>query len=251
VNLERLGRIDYLDALAWQHEAAEALRAQRGPERLALLEHPPVYTVGARGGREHVLVEADVLASRGARVLDVDRGGDVTFHGPGQLVVYPILDLRARRMHAGDYVRALEECAITSLARFSVEAGRETGRPGVWVPTAEGMAKIAAVGVRIDRGITRHGLALNVNVDLEWFEAIVPCGLEGARVTSMAELLEVAPSVEAVASRSRPGSRRSSHPGSASARSRRCCASPSCTRSARRHAVRTSASASTRAPRRS
>ncbi len=192
--LERLGRIDYLDALAWQHASSEALRTHRGPERLAILEHPPVYTVGARGGREHVLVDAGVLASRGARVLDVDRGGDVTFHGPGQLVVYPVLDLRVRGLHAGDYVRALEACAIATLVRFGIEGVRVPGRPGVWVEDA----KIAAVGVRIDRGISRHGLALNVDVDLEWFDAIVPCGLKGARVTSMAELRQASQGVEAV-----------------------------------------------------
>ncbi len=190
VLLERFGTIAYADALAWMREAHAALASGRGPERLALLEHAPVYTVGARGGGglEHLLVSAGELASRGADLEHVDRGGDITFHGPGQLVAYPILDLRRRGLRAGDYVRALEATVIDALGRWGVAARRLRGRPGVW--TAPGRPdgtpeKIAAVGVRIRRGVSTHGLALNVSVDLGWFDAIVPCGIRDAGVTSL------------------------------------------------------------------
>ena len=181
VAIERLGRIAYLEADAWQRAAAEAVR-RGGLERLALVEHPPVITLGARADRAHVLVSDSVLAQRGASIAEADRGGDVTFHGPGQLVAYPILDLRARGLRAADYVRTLERTASETLATFDIEATRRAGTPGAWV----GDRKIAAVGVRIDRGISRHGLALNIDVDLGWFDLIVPCGIEDAGVTSLA-----------------------------------------------------------------
>jgi lipoate-protein ligase B len=163
-------------------------------ERLALLEHPPVITLGVRGDRAHVLASAAELETRGISVVEADRGGDVTFHGPGQLVAYPILDLRVRGLRAADYVRALERVAVETLVTFGVEASRRPGTPGAWV----GERKIAAVGVRIDRGISRHGLALNVDVDLGCFDLIVPCGLEGTGVTSIAAELGEAPSMGAV-----------------------------------------------------
>ncbi|MEZ4501269.1 MAG: lipoyl(octanoyl) transferase LipB [Dehalococcoidia bacterium] len=193
VIVERLGRVPYLEAEAWQHAAAEAVRAGEH-ERVALLEHPPVITLGARADRAHVLASSAELQARGVAVVDADRGGDVTFHGPGQLVAYPILDLRTRGLHAADYVRALERVAVETLAAFGIEAGHRPGTPGVWVRDW----KIAAVGVRIDRGISRHGLALNVDIDLEWFDLIVPCGLEGLFVTSMAAELDETPSMGAV-----------------------------------------------------
>ena len=193
VALERLGRLAYERAEAWQRAAAEDVRAG-GPERIALLEHPPVYTLGARASRAHLLALEDALAHRGAALVATDRGGDITFHGPGQLVAYPILDLRARGLRAADYVRALEAAAIDCAGAFGIEAARRPGTPGAWV----GTNKLAAVGVRIDRGVSRHGLALNVSVDLEWFEAIVACGIEDGGVTSMARELREAPSMEAV-----------------------------------------------------
>ena len=193
VLLDRLGTCTYADAAAWMREAHAALASGRGPERLALLEHAPVYTVGARGdGLEHLLVSVDELSARGAELERVDRGGDITFHGPGQLVAYPVLDLRRRGLRAGDYVRALEATVIGALARWGVAADRLPGRPGVW--TAHGQRdgaaeKIAAVGVRIRRGVSTHGLALNVSTDLGWFDAIVPCGLGDAGVTSLERAL--------------------------------------------------------------
>lgn len=184
-------RVPYASSLAWMLSRTEVVR-RGGPEAVALLEHSPVYTLGARAARTSLRVAEVALP---APLVEADRGGDVTWHGPGQLVLYPILDLRARGLHAGDYVRALESVAIETLAVWGIVAGRVAGRPGVWVDGA----KVAAVGVRIDRGVTRHGLALNVSPDLAWFAPIVPCGLAGADVTSMARLLGEAPSLPEVA----------------------------------------------------
>jgi len=207
VQLWRAGRLRYGAGLAWQHATAEAVAAGRPPdgstasipeagpsEVIALLEHPPTYTFGIRGGREHLLATPAALAARGAEVVDSDRGGDVTFHGPGQLVAYPILDLRARELRAGVYVRRLEAAVIATLEAFDVRGERVPGRPGVWV---EG-AKIAALGVRISHGVSRHGLALNVTTDLAWFEQIVPCGIADAAVTSLERVLGAAPALRAV-----------------------------------------------------
>ena len=189
VQLHRPGRVEYGLALRWQQRCAAAVHARSGDEALALLEHPPVFTLGRRARREYLLVSAAELARRGATVVEVGRGGDVTFHGPGQLVAYPILDLRRRALGAADYVRALEATVIEALRPFGVHGQRVHGRPGVWVDDA----KLAAVGVRIRRGVTTHGLALNVGTDLSWFDAIVPCGLPDATVTSLERLLGVAP----------------------------------------------------------
>ena len=185
VRMWRVGRVEYDRALAWQHARSRALAAGDEGEALALLEHPPVYTLGARGNRTNLLATPDALVARGAAVVPTDRGGDITFHGPGQLVAYPILDVRGRGLGAATYVRRLETIIIDTLAAFGIDAFRVEGRPGVWV---EG-AKIAAIGVRISRGISRHGLALNVSTDLEWFGQIVPCGIPDAEVTSMSLLL--------------------------------------------------------------
>jgi lipoate-protein ligase B len=163
-------------------------------EAMALLEHWPVFTFGRRVRAEHLLVEPAKLCRRGATVFETDRGGDVTFHGPGQLVVYPILDLRRRRIGPCDYVQKLEATIIQTLRRFDVAADRWPGRPGVWF----GRTKIAAIGVRVHDGISTHGLALNVATDLSWFDAIIPCGLSDAGVTSMAKVLDYDPGVRAV-----------------------------------------------------
>lgn len=187
--LHRPGRVDYRIALDWQRAAVAELRGGEGAERLAILEHDPVYTLGRRARRKHFLVPPAELKARGASVVDVDRGGDVTFHGPGQLVAYPILDLRRRDLGAADYVRALERTVIETVARFGVRGERVAGRPGVWVAGA----KVAAVGVRVQGGVSSHGLALNVSTDLSWFDAIVPCGLADAGVTSLERLLCAAP----------------------------------------------------------
>ncbi len=178
--LIRPGILDYERALAMQRRLADDVRAA-GDEALVLLQHPPVYTLGVRGKDAHVLASETALRARGATVIRTDRGGDVTFHGPGQIVGYPILDLRRRSIGPATYVRMLEQVLIDALAVFQLDASRVAGRPGVW---ASG-AKIAAIGVRVSRGITTHGFALNVNTDLSYFDHIIPCGLTDATVTSM------------------------------------------------------------------
>lgn len=186
--LDPLGLVSYETGLAWQRSAAAALRAESGPpapEALAVLEHEPVYTLGMHADARHVLATPEALEAQGARVVVTDRGGDVTFHGPGQLVAYPVLDVRARGLGPGAYVRALEGAVIAALGRWGVAGERAPGRPGVWVAGA----KVAAVGVRIRDGVSTHGLALNVSTELRWFEAIVPCGIADAGVTSLATLL--------------------------------------------------------------
>ncbi|MBM3139223.1 MAG: lipoyl(octanoyl) transferase LipB [Chloroflexi bacterium] len=205
VELHRADGVAYDRALRWQRERHQSVR-EGGPEAVAFVQHLPVYTLGVRTRREHLLVDPQTLAARGAVVREVDRGGDVTFHGPGQLVAYPILNLRARGLHAADYVRRLEQCVIETLAAFGVHGERVARRPGVWVASAASteddrrpLAKVAAVGVRIERGASRHGLALNVRTDLSWFDAIVPCGIADASVTSITELLGRAPTIDAVA----------------------------------------------------
>ena len=159
-----------------------------------LLEHPPTYTLGVRGKPEHLLLDDAALARIGATVHRVDRGGDVTFHGPGQLVGYPVLDLRQWGEGPVWYVRSLEALLIETLSAFGVAARREPGKPGVFA----GDAKIAAIGVRVSRGITSHGFALNVDPDLDYFSHIVPCGLPDVPVTSMARELGRGPDMEPV-----------------------------------------------------
>ncbi len=192
--LHRFGLIEYEAAIDWQRRSAESVREGRSPERLALLEHPPIYTMGARGGRRNLLAPAELLEARGARVVDADRGGDITFHGPGQLVAYPILNLRARRIPPTNYVRSLESTLIMALDTIGIGGGRAAGKPGIWV----GGAKVAALGVRVQRGVTSHGVALNVTTDLSWFEAIVPCGVPDAPATSIAELVGNPPTMREV-----------------------------------------------------
>jgi lipoate-protein ligase B len=183
----------YEDAWRWQQATARSVR-HGGDEALALLQHPPVYTFGRRVNPEHLLASPEVLKARGAEVVESNRGGDVTFHGPGQLVGYPILDLLRRDLGPAEYVRLLEDTLIRACRDFGVEARRVAGRPGVWTP--EG--KIGAIGVRIEGGVSLHGFALNVDVDLSWFEAIVPCGLTDATVTSMTQCLGASPGIAAV-----------------------------------------------------
>src|SRR3990172_7987425 len=189
----RLGRTDYLEGWETQRRAAEAV-VTGGPHVLILLEHPPTYTLGVRGRAEHLLLSEAALERAGAAVYRVDRGGDVTFHGPGQLVGYPIFRLPDWGEGPLWYVRRLEAVLIDALSAFGVTAGRVERRPGVWV----GNEKLAAIGVRVSRGVTSHGFALNVDTDLSYFHHIVPCGLPDAGVTSMARLLGSAPPMSAV-----------------------------------------------------
>ena len=190
---QRAPSVEYDVAWQWQRETAEKLRVG-GPESLVLLQHPPVFTFGRRARYDHLLVEPEELRRRGATLIESDRGGDVTFHGPGQIVAYPILDLKRRGLAPGDYIRALEETMVRSLAGFGIEARRSSGRPGVWTQAG----KIGAVGVRVQGGVTTHGFALNVETDLSWFDAIVPCGIAGAGVASIETILGRSPGVAAV-----------------------------------------------------
>lgn len=188
IELHRPGLVPYAEAFAWQQARATAVRGGAASEVLALLQHPPVFTLGMRGRRDSVLEPEAAIEARGASIVQSDRGGDVTFHGPGQLVAYPILDLRARGLRPATYVRMLEQTIIDTLAAFEVRAERVPGRPGVWVTSAGRDAKIAAVGVRVREGVSTHGIAINVSTDLRWFDAIVPCGIADAGVTSIEAL---------------------------------------------------------------
>ena len=189
VDLFDLGHMAYRHALDWQQTKAAEVRAEISADALALLEHPPVYTMGARGGDDHMLLSGDALQARGADLIMTDRGGDITFHGPGQLVLYAVLNLRRRCLRPVDHVRCLERTVLDTLADFGLPGRTVKGRPGVWI----GPRKIAAIGVSIRGGTTMHGAALNVTNDLTWFNAIVPCGLHGLGVTSMARELGSAP----------------------------------------------------------
>ncbi len=185
--VRRLGRVPYAEALALQRQLVIERRDGRVGDLLLLVEHPHVLTLGVRGdgGRSHILAADELLASRGVEVHEAGRGGDVTYHGPGQLVGYPILDLNPDRRDVHRYVRDLEEVLIRLLDDYGVSAGRVAGLTGVWV----GDDKVAAIGVRIARWITSHGFALNVTTDLSYFDLIVPCGIADRGVTSMERLL--------------------------------------------------------------
>lgn len=177
-----------------QNELHERRAAGEIPDTLLLLEHPHVYTVGRRGTRDDVLLDADELAIRGVDVVETDRGGRVTYHGPGQLVGYPIVDL-GPGADLVKYVRRLEDVMIGTLARFGIEAEGDPDNTGAWV----GGAKIGAIGVRVTRNVTKHGFALNVAPDLSYFAGIVPCGITDKSVTSMAVQLGRVPAVSEVA----------------------------------------------------
>jgi lipoyl(octanoyl) transferase len=187
IEVRRLGTVPYGHGLEIQHQLVEQRKAGEIRDQLLLLQHPPVITLGVktRNNRSHVLASEDSLASRGVEIFESGRGGDVTFHGPGQIVGYPILDLRPDRCDVHRYVRDLEEVLIRTLASFEVQAERAAGLTGVWV----GRDKVAAIGVRIARWVTSHGFALNVSTDLSHFDFIVPCGIRDRGVTSLERLL--------------------------------------------------------------
>jgi len=181
VDVRRLGRIGYADGLALQERLVAERQAGRIPDTLLLLEHDPVFTLGRSARREHVLFPEEALRARGFEVFESGRGGDVTYHGPGQAVGYPILQLAPDRCDVHRYVRDLEEVLIRTCRDHGVAAGRIPGLTGCWV----GQEKIGAIGVRIARWVTSHGFALNVSNDLEPFRLIVPCGIAGRGVTSL------------------------------------------------------------------
>jgi lipoyl(octanoyl) transferase len=188
IGVRRLGLVPYAEALEVQRTLAEERRAGRVGDLLLLLEHPHVITLGARSdaARSNVLATPDRLRELGVELFETGRGGDVTYHGPGQLVAYPIFDLRPDRQDVHRYVRDLEKVMIRTTQAFGVEAGRVAGLTGTWVVAD----KIGAIGVRISRWITSHGFAYNVNTRLEYFNLIVPCGIRDHGVTSLAKLLK-------------------------------------------------------------
>ena len=187
ITVRRLGTVDYRSALELQTRLVEERKQGLIPDQLLLLEHPPVITLGARNhnSRSNLLASAETLALKGVAVFETGRGGDVTYHGPGQLVGYPILQLPPDRRDVHRYVRDLEEVLTLVVADFGITAARVSGLTGIWV----GDSKLAAIGVRISRWVTSHGFALNVSTDLAHFGLIVPCGIRDKGVTSMERLL--------------------------------------------------------------
>ena len=179
LSVERLGTVAYRPTWELQDELAEQRRSRRIGDRLLLVEHFPVYTIGRGGDEANLLATPERLRELGAEFIRVDRGGDITFHGPGQIVAYPIVELRDP-LDLRRYVRTLEAAIIATAAAFGVEAHLEPGLVGVWV---EGERKLAAIGVRVRRGVTTHGLALNVNTELRWFAEMIPCGIADKEVT--------------------------------------------------------------------
>jgi lipoyl(octanoyl) transferase len=197
LTVEWLGLVPYRPTWDLQDELADRRRRREIGDRLLLLEHEPVYTIGRGGDDRNLLATPERLATLGAELVRIDRGGDITFHGPGQLVAYPIVELRDP-LDLRRYVRTLEAAIIATAASFGVEADRVDGRPGVWV---DGARKLAAIGVRVRRGVTTHGLALNVSTDLAWFTEMIPCGLADIEVTSLGRELGQPPPMGEVADR--------------------------------------------------
>ncbi|MGC2621255.1 MAG: lipoyl(octanoyl) transferase LipB [Acidobacteriaceae bacterium] len=206
LNLLQIGRVPYTEGLELQRRLVAERHADRIGNTLVLLEHPPVLTLGRNASRAHILASNEFLASQGIEVHEINRGGDVTYHGPGQLVGYPIFDLRSYtpRLGAVDFVRRIEEALIRACGDFGVPATRIPGRTGVWTLAGGTIQekKVAAIGIHIARGITSHGFALNVNPDLRDFELIVPCGIADRSVTSLeleaGQESDLSPSMETV-----------------------------------------------------
>ena len=182
LDVRRLGVVSYADGLDLQAELVVARRAGDIPDTLLLLEHPHVITLGSGSRQEHVLADTAERAARGIELFETGRGGDVTYHGPGQLVAYPVLDLKPDRQDLHRYLRDLESMLIRVAGAFTVGAVRSEGQTGVWTD----VGKLAAIGVRVSSGwITSHGVALNVSTDLDYFQTIVPCGIADREVTSL------------------------------------------------------------------
>ncbi len=180
-----IGLIDYSDALKLQRELVNKRRLNQIKDSILILEHPPVYTIGRSGSRDNLLVKEESLTEKGINILDVDRGGDITFHGPGQLVAYPIIDLKNRNKDLHAYLRDLEEAAILFLKKYTVTGQRIEGATGVWVKEK----KIVSVGIAAKDWVTYHGLSININNDLKFFSMINPCGMKNIKITSLKDIL--------------------------------------------------------------
>jgi lipoic acid synthetase len=189
-----LGLMEFTAASQLQGSLVDLRLAGEIPDVVLFLQHPPVITIGAFGGEQNIVVQRDVLDKEGISVTHTDRGGDVTYHGPGQLVGYPILDLKIRGRDVHQYVHDLEEVIIRTLDDYSVEAHRDTDYPGVWV----GREKICALGIRVVHWVTKHGFALNISNDLTPFSYINPCGIVGRGTTSMQKVLGQKPKITEV-----------------------------------------------------
>ena len=203
ISLVNLGRLDYATALGLQQQVCTLRQQGQIGDVLLLVEHPPVLTLGRNAHRRHIVASDELLARRGIELFETNRGGDVTYHGPGQLVGYPILNLRAFTPPLGivEYLRKLEEVLIRSCADYGVLTQRAPGRAGVWTMPGGAVAekKIAALGVHVARGVTTHGFALNVTTDLDDFALIVPCGIHDRGVTSIEAEVDPTPSLDQVA----------------------------------------------------
>jgi len=197
IGVVRLGRTGYARTWELQKRLAASRIAGTSPDLLLLNEHEHVYTIGTSGEQDHLLAGPEELRAAGAQVFEVDRGGDITYHGPGQLVGYPIIDLNGFYLDLHRYLRELEEVVIRTLAGYGIASGRDAGLTGVWV----GPNKIAAIGVKVSRWVTTHGFALNVGTDAKYFDRIIPCGIFHKGVTSMEEILGAKVSLEEVADR--------------------------------------------------
>ncbi|NQW16994.1 MAG: lipoyl(octanoyl) transferase LipB [Chloroflexi bacterium] len=205
-----LGNVGYQSAYELQLRLLEARSRDEIPDTLLLLEHPHVFTLGRRGVQDDVLADEADLKSLDVEVIETDRGGQTTYHGPGQLVAYPILNLRALHIGPVAYVRALEDVVMNLLTGLDVEAHRVDGATGVWThgslrpdlaPPLENAAKIAAIGVRISRGISMHGVAINLSTDLTYFGKIVPCGMPDVQMASVESISGKAPNIEDIAAK--------------------------------------------------
>jgi len=196
-----LGLIAYTEALDLQRQLAAARKAEVIPNVLLLCQHPHVITQGRNGKRDHLRASHHLLRQMGVEFHETDRGGDITYHGPGQLVGYPILNLGSIRRDVVWYIRQLEEAMIRAATDFGIASFRREGRTGVWVETAAGEEKLAAIGVHISRWVTSHGFAFNVATDLRYFDLIVPCGIPDKKLTSLERLLGRGIAVEDVAQR--------------------------------------------------
>ena len=205
-----LGQVEYQATWDLQNRLAAEIAGGTQAPILLLLEHPHTFTIGRRGGQEHLVWDEQQRAQAGVELVEVDRGGDITYHGPGQLVGYPLLRLavpgwQGERLPQADfvgYIRRLEEVLIHTLAKFAIQAERRAGLTGVWVPadsTSSQPGKIASIGVKVDaRGISRHGFALNVAPQMEYWQGIVACGLDGVRMAAMADLVTPTPPMKQV-----------------------------------------------------